>query len=78
MSRGIAAAAACRLALAYQNAGMRSVAGTAFNYGIEATARSSLPCLLTQILQRDGQQVIEATHNCIMMHNEVGLSHPLS
>ena len=78
MSRGIATTAACRLALAYQNAGMRTVAGTALNYGIEATARSSLPCLLTQLLQREGQQVIEATHILIMMHYEVGLSHLLS
>lgn len=78
MSRGMAATAACRLALAYQNAGMRTVAGTALNYGIEATARSSLPCFLTQLLQRDGQQVTEAIYTLIMMRYEVDLSHPLS
>ena len=59
MSRGRAAAAACRLALTYQNAGLRSVAGTALTQGLEANARSSLPYILTQLLHRDGLQVTD-------------------
>ena len=58
MARGKAAASACRLALTYQNIGLRSIAGTALTHGLEATARSSVPLILTQLLQRDGLQVI--------------------
>lgn len=58
MARGKAAASAYRLALTYQNIGIRSVAGTALTHGLEASARSSVPYVLTQLLQRDGLQVM--------------------
>ena len=57
MSRGRATTLACRLAVAYQTAGMRSLGGPGLSYGIEATASSSLPYILTQLLQRDAMQV---------------------
>ena len=56
--------------LAYQNAGMRSLAVGKFTYGAEATARSSLPYILTQLLQRDTLQVgyiyIRAPHKDVV------------
>ena len=57
MSRGRATTLACRLAVAYQTAGMRSLGGPGLSHGIEATASSSLPYILTQLLQRNTMQV---------------------
>ena len=66
--------AAYRLALACQNSSMRSVGGTALTYGIEATARSSLPYILTQLLQRNGMQVNTLTESAARIERNANYS----